>query len=193
MRTFIAVEIPAEIKEKIGRYIDYLRGSFQNVKWVSPKNLHLTIKFLGEVKEKDLDTLIECIEPILSDFRSFNLALEHTGFFPSLKNPRVIWIGSDGGADNLLDIFQELEHCLENIGIDRETRTFSPHLTIGRVKRNHNKHSAQNNYNVDIPEFEPFSFQVNSIALIKSTLTPKGPIYEKLFEGKLKKEQFGLA
>lgn len=192
MRTFIAVEIPAEIKEKIGRYIDSLRGSFKNVKWVSPENLHLTIKFLGEVKEKDLGALIKCMEPILSDFSAFDLALEHTGFFPSFKNPKVIWIGSDGGADNLLDIFQELEHCLENIGFDRDSRMFSPHLTIGRVKRYNSKNSTGSNFDGDIPEFDPVKFNVNGIVLIKSTLTPQGPIYEKLYEGKMKEAQFGM-
>ncbi|MFC1490249.1 RNA 2',3'-cyclic phosphodiesterase [Candidatus Latescibacterota bacterium] len=191
MRTFIAVEIPAEVKEKIGLYVDSMQNSFQNVKWVAPENLHLTLKFLGEVKEDDVESLVECMKPIFSEFRSFELALEHTGFFPTSVNPRVIWIGSDGGADILLDIFQELEHCLESIGIDREARMFSPHLTIGRVKRN-NKQSDQSVVNVDIPEFEPVSFTVGNIALIKSTLTPQGPIYEKLFEGKLKEAQFGM-
>lgn len=192
MRTFIAVEIPAEIKNKIGRYVDLLRGSSQNVKWVSPENLHLTIKFLGEVNEDDVDSLIECMNPVLSEFSSFDLALEHIGFFPSIKNPRVLWIGSDGGADNLLDIFQELEHCLETVGVDRDERMFSPHLTIGRVKRNHDKLSDGPAFTGDIPEFETASFRVNGIALIKSTLTPQGPIYEKLYEGKLKEAQFGM-
>ena len=192
MRTFIAVEIPAEIKNKIGRYVDSLRDSSQNVKWVSTENLHLTIKFLGDINEEDVDSLIECMNPVFSDFSSFDLLLEHAGFFPSKNNPRVIWIGSDGGADNLLDIFQELEHCLEVFGIDRDERMFSPHLTIGRVKRNNNKHGAVTTFTGDIPEFEPATFRVNSIALIKSTLTPKGPIYEKLYEGKLKEAQFGM-
>ncbi|MFC1551023.1 RNA 2',3'-cyclic phosphodiesterase [Candidatus Latescibacterota bacterium] len=192
MRTFIAVEIPAEIKNKIGRYADSMRDSFQNVKWVSPENLHLTLKFLGEINEEDVDSLIECMNPVFSDFRSFDLMLEHTGCFPSNKNPRVIWIGSDGGADNLLDIFQELEHCLETVGIDRDERMFSPHLTIGRVKRSHGKHGSHTTITGDIPEFEPATFRVNSIALIKSTLTPQGPIYEKLYEGKLKEAQYGI-
>ena len=192
MRTFIAVEIPEDVRQKIGRYVDSLRDSIQNVKWVSPENLHLTLKFLGEVNENDTDALIDCIRPIFSVFSSFELVLEHTGFFPSPKNPRVIWIGSDGGADNLLDIFHELEHCLEAFGIDRDERMFSPHLTIGRVKRNRGKHHAPAAITGDIPEFESAAFRVNSIALIKSTLTSQGPIYEKLYEGTLKDARIGM-
>ncbi len=186
MRTFIAVEIPDDVKRKIGRYVNSLGDSIKNVKWVAPENLHLTLKFIGEVKEKDIDSLIECIRPIISDFSSFNLALENTGFFPSPKNPRVIWIGSDGGADILLDIFQELEHCLEPLGIDRDERMFSPHLTIGRVKRNRGNNHKPAAITGNVPEFDYAAFRVHSIALIKSTLTPQGPIYEKIYEGRLK-------
>lgn len=186
MRTFIAVEIPKDIQKAIGDYVDSIMGSFKDIKWVSPGNLHLTIKFLGEVKESDLKNLNDCVEKAASDFSPFIMALSNIGFFPSSKNTKVIWIGADGGADNLLDLFQELENFLENLGFDREARAFSPHLTIGRVKKK-KKHNYPVNINPEeLPEFEPVKFYVKSIAIIKSTLTPQGPIYEKLYEGKLK-------
>ena len=186
MRTFIAVEIPKDIQEAIGDYIDSIRESFKDVKWVSPENLHLTIKFLGEVKESDLKNLSGCVEKAASDFSPFSIDLSNIGFFPSSKNLKVIWIGTDGGADNLLDLFQELENFLENLGFDREARAFSPHLTIGRVKKK-KKHKYHVNINPEeLPEFKSVKFYVKSIAIIKSILTPQGPIYEKLYEGKLK-------
>lgn len=186
MRTFIAVEIPKDIQESIGDYIDSIQGSFKDVKWVSPENLHLTIKFLGEVKESDLKNLSDCVEKAASDFSPFSIGFSNIGFFPSSKNPKVIWIGADGGADNLLDLFQELENFLENLGFDREARTFSSHLTIGRVKKQ-KKHKYNRSINPEeLPVFESVKFYVKSIAIIKSTLTPQGPIYEKLYEGKLK-------
>ena len=186
MRTFIAVEMPTDVKKVIGNYIDSIQGSFKGVKWVLPQNLHLTIKFLGEVKESDLKNLSGCVEKAASDFSPFSIDLSNIGFFPSSKNLKVIWIGMDGGADNLPDLFQELENFLENLGFDREARAFSPHLTIGRMKKK-KKHKYHVNINPEeLPEFEPVEFYVKSIAIIKSTLTPQGPIYEKLYEGKLK-------
>ncbi len=181
MRTFIAVEMPNDVKKVIGNYIDSIQGSFKGVKWILPQNLHLTIKFLGDVKESDLKNLSDCVAKVSSDFNPFIMGLSDIGFFPSRNNLRVIWIGADGGADNLLDLFHELEHCLEKLGFDREARTFSPHLTVGRVKR-HKKINMPEN----MPEFKTIDFEVKSIAVIKSTLTPQGPIYEKLFKGEFR-------
>ena len=178
MRTFIAVDMPVEVKAAIGRYIESLRGTLTNVKWVAPENLHLTVKFLGEVKESVVRDIRNCVSKTASGFSPFMMGLSHMGFFPSSDQPRVIWISSDGGEDQLLDLFQHLENCLEDLGIDRESRTFSPHLTIGRVKRDRHIVVPDNT-----PEFEHVSFKVNSLALIRSTLTPEGPVYEKLFEG----------
>jgi len=178
MRTFIAVDLPVEVKTAIGRYIASLREIINNVKWVVPENLHLTVKFLGEVKEPVIRDITNCVDRTASGFSPFIMGLSHMGFFPSSERPRVIWLSSDGGEDQLLDLFQELENCLEDLGIDRESRTFSPHLTIGRVKHDH--HIVVPDI---IPEFEHVTFQVNRLSLIKSTLTPEGPVYEKLFEG----------
>ena len=181
MRLFIAVELPETVKNAIGEYIDSLRGLINNVKWVAPANLHLTIKFLGEVKEPDIKGISDGVSKTAAEFSPFVMGLSHVGFFPSRRNPRVIWLGADGGEDCLIDLFHDLENHLEELGFDREARTFSPHLTIGRVKR-HERTTVPEG----LPEFDPVTFDVNSIALIKSTLTPQGPLYEKLFEGGMK-------
>jgi 2'-5' RNA ligase len=182
MRTFIAVEIPGDIQEKVGTYIDAVSGMFRHVKWVAPHNLHFTIKFLGEVQESKLDDLKECVAVTASEFNPISLGLNGVGFFPSAKRPRVIWIGADGGTDYLLEMFQLLENCLEKVGFDREARMFSPHLTIGRSRKDKKIITPST-----LPEFEPVRFEVNTIALMKSTLTPDGPIYERTFERELSK------
>ena len=89
----------------------------------------------------------------------------------------MIWIGTDGGADILLELFQDLESRLEKAGFDRESKPFSPHLTIGRVRRNQK-------ITVDglLPNFEPCMFEVGGLAIMQSTLTPDGPVYERLAE-----------
>ncbi|MCE5251220.1 RNA 2',3'-cyclic phosphodiesterase [bacterium] len=182
MRTFVAVEIPGDIQEKIGAYIDSIRGTFRHVKWVVPQNIHFTIKFLGEVHEPKLKNLRDCIAATASEFGPFEVGLNGIGYFPSEKRPRVVWIGADGGTDYLLEVFQTLENCLERVGFDREERTFSPHLTIGRAKKDKKVVTPDN-----LPEFEPVRFEVSTLALMKSTLTPDGPIYERAFECGLSK------
>jgi len=181
MRTFIAVEIPKEIQEKVGRYIETIRDVIPEIKWVSPDNLHFTIKFLGEIQNSDFRNIKECVEQTASEYAPFSMGLSGIGFFPSQERPKVIWIGADGGEDSLLDLFHDMEHRLEAIGFDRESKTFFPHLTIGRVKR-----FKQIQIPGGIPDFEPATFAVRSIAIMKSTLTPDGPIYEKLYEKHLK-------
>ena len=180
MRTFIAVEIPMDIRERIGNYIHILSGSIRHIKWVAFHNLHFTIKFLGEVDQAQVAKLQDCVAAAAAEMDPFRISLNGLGYFPSKSKPRVLWIGTDGGADSLLEMFQILENHLEKVGIDRETRAFSPHLTIGRARKD-----KKITVPVDVPEFGPLQFNANSLVLIKSTLTPNGPIYEKQFESLL--------
>ena len=177
MRTFIAVELPSEVQQSVGEYVQAIENSFNGVKWVAPQNLHFTVKFLGEVDPGEVKCLEECMVRAVSDIRPFTLALSGVGYFPSERKPRVVWIGADGGADRLLDVFQSLETCLEESGYDREARMFSPHLTIGRAKRDKTVELPDH-----LPDFGPVEFRVGGIALIKSTLTPNGAIYSRMFE-----------
>ena len=175
MRMFIAVEIPEDIRRSLGEYANILKRLVPNVKWVSAENMHLTMKFLGEVDEKRIAEITEFSKLALKGFGSFTVEFSHLGFFPNARSPRVIWIGTSGAVDRLLELYQDLEESLEKIGFDREAKMFSPHLTIGRAK-----HQAQIVVPSCIPEFEEVSFEVKGISLIKSTLTPQGPLYETL-------------
>jgi 2'-5' RNA ligase len=185
MRTFIAINLPEDIKRVVGEYVDALQGVIPDIKWVTPENTHLTVKFLGDVPDERIGMISECVAGAAAGFNPFDIELAHMGFFPNSHQPRVVWIGADGGADHLLELFQTLEDCLETVGVDREEKTFSPHLTIGRVKR-HERLILPSG----IPEFEEVTFQVNGMSLIKSTLTPQGPIYETLSDAAF--QQFSL-
>jgi len=181
MRTFIAVEVPVHIRKQVGEYIETIRGIVPDVKWVPPENLHFTIKFLGEIDRDVLKGVRECVEQVAGEYPAFTMGISGIGFFPSEDHPKVVWIGADGGVDTLLYLFQDMERCLEHIGFDRESKTFSPHLTIGRAKKFKNVRVP-----ASIPDFDTVMFDVETITVMKSTLTPEGPIYEKLFEYKLK-------
>lgn len=177
MRTFIAVEIPDDVKLAVEEYSKSIRGLFERgtIKWVRGEYLHFTVKFLGEVPQTKIDAVKEAVAQAAGDFSQFSLSVSHPGFFPNEQRPRVIWLGADGGADNLLEVFQDLETRLEEAGFDRESKPFSPHLTIGRVRRN-----LKIQVHDLLPHFEPCRFQVEGLTVMHSTLTPKGPVYDRI-------------
>ena len=178
MRSFVAVDIPGVIQESVRDYVEGLKGSFGNVmKWVAPENLHFTIKFLGEISDAEAETVKRCMGAAAENIAQFEITLEGVGFFPTAERPRIVWIGTDGGCEHLLEVNQLLESCLEPEGFDRDEKPFSPHLTIGRVKK-YKKLKLPDR----VPDFDAVTFDAGGISLVKSVLTPQGPIYETLYE-----------
>ncbi|MEM2175107.1 MAG: RNA 2',3'-cyclic phosphodiesterase [Candidatus Micrarchaeia archaeon] len=170
MRCFIAIDIPEDLKEKINEFQSDLEKMFKNkIKFVEKENLHITLKFLGEINEKELEKLKRILESI--KFSPFKVRLKEIGFFPDEKFIRVIWIGgfSDGKLEEISKIINE-KLKKENFYFDER---FSPHLTIGRVKEKID--ITKINREIDFGEFT-----VKEIKLKKSTLTQEGPIYEDL-------------
>lgn len=187
MRLFIAIELPEEIRNLLANLQSQLKTSGADVKWVEPQNIHLTLKFLGEVDDHKLNEVIRIIEYITENINPFYIHLYSLGAFPKMNFPRVIWVGIDKGDVQAKEIAKSLEEKMAKIGIPRENRPFSSHITIGRVRSAFNRDKLAKNldnlaYNfAEIPEF-----LVTKITLFKSTLTPKGPIYEALKETYLK-------
>ena len=178
MRSFVAVDIPGAVRNSVRDYMEGIKGSFGDVmKWVAPENLHFTVKFLGEIPDAEAEVVERCMDAAADEIAPFELTLEDVGFFPTAKRPRIVWIGTDGGCENLLEVYQLLEGCLELEGFDRDEKPFSPHLTIGRVKKHKDLIMPDR-----VPDFETMTFDVGGISLVKSVLTPQGPIYETLYE-----------
>jgi len=185
MRTFIAVDVPDNVKIAVDEYLASIRGDMdKNIKWVNRENMHFTIKFLGEIRKSELSAIKECVEQTARDFDPFQIELSGFGVFPSESNPRIFWIGTGIGGDTLLDIYQDMETTLENCGYDRDSKTFSPHLTIGRVKKY--KKAIFPERIVDFPDT---AFEARGLSIIKSTLTPEGPIYEKIFHAPFEQDK----
>ncbi len=189
MRAFIAIDLPLEIKDHLGRIEEKLKASAADVKWVSPANIHLTLKFLGEIDAQKKASLIRIIEDTAKDKNAFSLRLSSAGAFPNIKYPRVIWIGIDEGSAEVLKIAEELEEKIEKIGIPKETREFSSHITIGRVKSGLHRLKLTEGIeeiNKELGE-KLLELPAGKITLFKSTLSPKGPAYEPLHETSLQK------
>ncbi len=187
MRTFIAIELGKEIKEVLSKIQSELKNAAADVKWVYPENIHLTLKFLGEVKEEKIPKIIQCLKEICNTINPFNIEIKDTGAFPDMKSPQVIWVGIEEGKEKLLELVELMEDILVKLKFPKEERKFSAHITIGRVKSLKNKGVLSQKINA-LQFGSPAHQEVKSIILFKSTLTPKGPIYEKLSEENFKKD-----
>ncbi|BAK54421.1 2'-5' RNA ligase [Sulfurisphaera tokodaii str. 7] len=178
IRLFTAVDIPQF--PKVLEFMEAVKRTGADVKLVEPYNIHITLVFIGEIQENKLDLVKEAVARI--DFQSFKIKLKGAGAFPNLSRPRVVWIGIEGGLQQLRTIRGNLLKELLARGIRPEDeKEFTPHLTIGRVKGPSNMMNLVNVIN----EYQNIEFGeiiVNKIILFKSTLTPKGPIYDPLLE-----------
>lgn len=184
MRTFISVELTDEIKKKLVELIAELKKSGASVKWVKAENLHVTLKFLGWVKDEQLDKLVELTAKAVGGSGSFKAKFEGLGTFPAGKSPRVVWVGTAEGGDGLCNLAQNLEKTLGSAGFKSEAREFKPHLTIGRVKDKKNLDQLVKRIN-ELSRAKIGEMIIDRICIMKSTLRRTGPIYEIFKEEKL--------
>lgn len=177
VRLFVALLFPDEIKAALGRLIDELRPMGAGVKWVEPHNIHLTLKFIGEISEKKVERITGAVGDVLAGRAAFEGHVAGCGGFPHLKRPRVLWVGL-GGADPAIDIAKQLNHKLIPIGVKSERKPLSPHLTLGRIKKQTDL-SELTAYMQNL-NFDAGKVILKKVALVKSTLTPGGPIYKNV-------------
>ncbi|MCX7927982.1 MAG: RNA 2',3'-cyclic phosphodiesterase [Candidatus Omnitrophica bacterium] len=184
MRSFIALTLPEPIKEKIANLQQALSESKADVKWVEKSNIHLTLKFLGEIDQETLEKVKSCLKEIVNDFRKFNLGLDKLKGFPSLEKARVIWIGTQEGSHQVTDLATQIEETLQNLGIAKEQRPFRCHITLGRIRspKNLNKLAERIKILNQKPLFVFEPFQVDKITLFESILLPSGPVYRTIAE-----------
>lgn len=189
MRTFIAIDISDEIREALARIISHLKYAGADVKWVDPGNIHLTLKFLGEVSEEKSRLVMESIDGIAASVRPFEITVKDIGAFPRVENPRIIWARLDSGVGESRQLARVVEEAMSVLGFEREARQFEPHLTIGRVKSARNIEDLAAKIGAyDSPRFPLLPpHLIDSIALFRSTLTPKGSLYTKIHEAKFYK------
>ena len=175
MRTFIAVEVPDAVKVRIEEFENLLKGAGTDIKWGEPGNIHITLKFLGNIEPDKPAAIREGLSAALEATSPFDLKLGRAGAFPDLNRPRVFWVSVDEGRDRLTAMQQRIESELHRRGFVREERPFSPHLTIGRVRSP--KGLAKLTELVRTTSFETDPFPVTRVAVVKSDLKPDGPVY----------------
>ncbi len=226
MRTFIAIELNQETKKALSLLQEELKTAGADVNWVKPENIHLTLKFLGEVEEQKIPKINEALEKICTHTPSFAISLYETGVFPNQKFPRVVWIGIKEGKENTHELINQIENSFVSLKFAKEKREASAHITIGRVRSAKNKEAltaklallkvppitqmvktivivqlleAVDECHCERPQGAKQSLKIASslsllamtrllpeaellqtITLFKSTLSSKGPTYEKL-------------
>ena len=179
IRTFLAIELPEEIKVQIGNIQNRLKATVKGVRWTRPEGIHLTLKFFGNISENDIANISRIVERNTVDVRPLTLNVSTVGTFPNFKRPRVLWLGINGSVERLSDLQKEVEKDLEAIGFQRENRAFRAHLTLGRVKSPKDVKGLSEIIKSE-ESYDAGSFYAGGLTLFKSDLTPKGAIYTKL-------------
>jgi len=183
MRTFIAIELSDEVNSELAAIQEELKKASSDVKWVETANIHLTLKFLGDVDERKAGEIKSILDKIASEYKKFEMSLFKIGAFPKLDYPRVIWVGIDKNCATVEEMAQHIENECEKIGFKKEDRPFSAHLTLGRVRSPKNKEALKDK--ILSISVKPLNFNADKITLFQSTLTPKGSIYTVLHQSPL--------
>ncbi|MBI4726532.1 RNA 2',3'-cyclic phosphodiesterase [candidate division TA06 bacterium] len=178
IRCFIALELPQPVQKHLAGIISRLKDPATDIKWVDPQNTHLTLKFLGEITSERLKRARETLVQQDGRHGSIRCRTGQIGVFPGWSRPHVLWLGFNKGALEISTLQNMLENNLAENGYEKETKKFTPHLTLGRVRSSSNMGKLTERINT--APLEEIEFSFGELALIKSTLTLSGPIYQPL-------------
>jgi RNA 2',3'-cyclic 3'-phosphodiesterase len=183
IRAFIAIDLPSHIQEKLSDILNQLkRPDTMAVRWVPARNIHLTIKFLGDVSPSNLEILTKILQSEVSRYKPFEIRVASLGAFPSMRRPRVVWVGVEAPS-----VLQSLQRAVEvetvRLGYAAEDRPFSPHLTLGRVAHNASPEEVRQvaDVLVNCKVGELGTALVDQVRLFRSDLQPGGAVYTPLF------------
>jgi 2'-5' RNA ligase len=177
MRTFVAIDLPSEIRRNIARLTDLLRPAAPEVRWARPENLHFTLKFIGELSAGAIAEATNRLASIRVP-EPLSLRVRGAGFFPNERAPRVIWLGLENGLA-LSALASQVEEVLFPLGIPKEKRPFAPHLTLGRLKIPAPVPAAQEILRRQEP-LDFGSFVAKEFYLYESQLASSGSVYRKI-------------
>ena len=185
MRLFIAIEIPDEIKKEMVKVQEQLRKANVDASWTRAEGMHLTLKFLGEVADQKVPEIMSNLRNAAEGIGPLGLSVSGVGTFPNPKNARVAWIGIAGDIEQLMRLQVAVENAMVLLGMAREERKFTPHLTLGRIKYIRSRDTwiktLEGIKDISLPGFE-----VTSVSLMQSELKPAGAVYTEMGRVELK-------
>ena len=192
IRVFIAIAVPPSVQDAVEELQERVKESRVPIRWVKPSHLHLTLKFLGNVNEEQIENIKESLIKAAREVNTFSLKASEIGVFPNINYPRVLWLGFEDESGQVHKLEKNIEFNLQKVGFKPEDRKFKPHLTIGRVKSLKGKtdiiRMVHNEKNISCDDFF-----VESFKLIKSDLKPFGPEYTVLHTFDLKEDKLELS
>ena len=188
LRLFVAVELPAHVRSALGASIERLRSRLSgSYRWVRPEGIHLTLRFLGSVEAERVDELAAALGAAVRTLDPFELRLDAAGVFPNARAPSVVWAGLSGGSAALTRLVGAVGIATAGVGGPAESRPYTPHLTLGRVRDRLGRQDAEAlsaalrglTYEAAAP------FRVEGVSLMRSEIGPGGPRYTRLADAPL--------
>ena len=180
IRSFLAFELPPEIKKIIFHVSEEAKKFPLDVRWVKASNIHLTMVFMGNILMEHLEGISEAVSKACKMYGPFNISLKGMGVFSNRRNPRVLWVGLEGDIERMSYFRGTLQKSLKSFGVKEEKRRFNPHLTLGRFR----KGSRPSEHLDDLlSRYQDLTSPVSTLeelVLFKSDLNPKGAVYTKL-------------
>jgi 2'-5' RNA ligase len=192
VRSFVAIELPERLKSELIELNEHLKsGGHTGVRWVDPRGIHLTLKFLGDVAVDRLDDITAALVKATQGISPFRLEVGGLGVFPNTRRVRVAWVGVSGEVDRLRQLQQRVESSLAGIGFPAESRGFTPHLTLARVREQVSPDERQSfGHLIESTDFRAsHDIAVDTVFLMRSQLTKQGAIYSRLSSVNLGKDQ----
>jgi 2'-5' RNA ligase len=184
IRAFIAIELSPEAKKALSELQAEFIKTDADVKWVKPENIHVTLKFLGDITEEQKIAIQNILDDYFKETQSFKIRLQTTGAFPKPEYPKVIWVGSSGETE-LKNIAKIVDEKINKLGFPREERAFKSHLTLGRVRSGRDKDKLLQALK-KFQDWQGPEMTVAGVSLFQSTLTPQGSIYSPLHKTNFK-------
>ncbi|MBC2714496.1 MAG: RNA 2',3'-cyclic phosphodiesterase [Desulfobacteraceae bacterium] len=179
IRTFIAVKLPDHVIRRLSESQQDLKKHDLRIRWTRPENIHLTLKFLGDIHPDDVGPVCQVIEASVKEFGSIALCVRGVGVFPGIRRPRVLWTGISGQTDVLEKLHKAIDVGLSDLGFAKDERRFTGHLTLGRFK-GHPDSDILINIMKTYVDMASDEFLVDAVHVYQSDLKPSGPVYTNL-------------
>ncbi len=177
IRSFIALYPDPAVREHIAQFIGCMREGDRSCRWEQPEKVHITLKFLGDVLPETLDAIAADLRQEIIPGGEIGAEIDRTGAFPNMRSPRIVWLGFNDTVPRILSLQRLTEEACARHGLEREQKKFTPHFTVGRVRRGARTEGLENA--LAACSFQPATVHFSAVCIMESTLTPKGAIHRE--------------
>jgi len=181
MRAFVAIELPGTIKDAVESLSQRLQGCGARASWVRSDNMHLTLRFFGDIENEQTDRLVELLAESCKDVSPFSLRIRGVGAFPNVRKPSVVWVGAESLGVSPDTLYRAAERAARAVGLRADDKPFHPHVTLARIRDARTARPLMEAMEHETV-FDAGAFDVHGMTLFSSELTPKGPIYRVVRE-----------